>query len=179
MPSGGHVVALDLEPVSLDLEIVPLPDVLAFRAEHLEQHRRYRRDLMRFLAELASIADLHDRERAIVDRREEVADEARTIQRETRRAFGKNLAELGIGSRRQRVVGRSSRSGGHRPQRSWPRSRVSRRRASRLRVLLLVRSSRRVPCSLIRTRCKTVEPPHQHARKAQLFDRVLVVERSK
>ena len=97
MPSAGHVVALDLEPVSLDLEIVPLPDVLAFRAEHLELHRRYRRDLVRFLAELASIADLHDRERALVDRREEVADEARTIQRETRRAFGKNLASWGLG----------------------------------------------------------------------------------
>ena len=55
MPSRDTVIAFDLEPVSLDLESVPLDDVLQFRAEYQAAHQAYMRDLRGFMAELADI----------------------------------------------------------------------------------------------------------------------------
>ena len=62
MPSAGRTIALDLEPVSLDLSSIPIDDILSFRAEHGDAHRTYMRDLGRFMTELASTDDPHTRE---------------------------------------------------------------------------------------------------------------------
>ena len=62
MPSSGRMIALDLEPVSLDLSSIPIDDILSFRAEHGDAHRTYMRDLGRFMTELASTDDPHTRE---------------------------------------------------------------------------------------------------------------------
>lgn len=88
-PSAGHVLALDLEPVGLNLEAVPLDEVLSFREDHRDAHQAYVRDLRRFLAELASIEDMRDRAQLLEDRREELADAANDLRRTSRRAFAK------------------------------------------------------------------------------------------
>lgn len=52
-PSAGHVVALDLQTVSVDLSAVPLDEVLGFRVEHREVHRNYVRSCARLHANSA------------------------------------------------------------------------------------------------------------------------------
>ena len=76
MPSKGDVIRLDLEPVALDLTSVPLEDVLQFRSEHNASYKAYRRDLHRFMAELASIQDSQERTGLLLERQEEAAEAA-------------------------------------------------------------------------------------------------------
>lgn len=97
MPSASRVVELDVEPVALDLSLVPLDEVLEFREEHQVGYRAYMRDLHGFLYELALVDDPVSREAAFVQRREEIADAARALQRDTRSAFGLKLAARGLG----------------------------------------------------------------------------------
>lgn len=97
MPSAARVVTLDLEPVSFDLGPVPLDDVLQFREDQRLSHRAYVRDLRRFMVELADIDEPAMRERALVERRQEIADTAHELQRSTRRSLGKNLGSFGFG----------------------------------------------------------------------------------
>ena len=97
MPSRENVIKLDLEPVSFDLESVPLDDVLQFRTEHRDAHRAYIRNLRGFMAELAEIEDSNEREAKLLERRQEIADAAHEIQRTTRRTLGKNLASWSLG----------------------------------------------------------------------------------
>ena len=97
MPSRDKVIQLDLEPVSFDLDTIPLDDVLEFRAEHQDAHRAYMRDLQRFMGELASIHNVDERENVLLERRQEIADAAHDIQRSTRRALGKDLTSWSLG----------------------------------------------------------------------------------
>ena len=97
MPSRGKVIKLDLEPVTFDLASIPLDDVLQFRAEHRDAHRAYMRDLRGFIAELANIENPDQREGALLERRQEIADAARDIQRSTRQALGKDLRSWSLG----------------------------------------------------------------------------------
>ena len=97
MPSHDKVIKLDLEPVSFNLATIPLDDVLAFRREHEDAHRAYMRDLRGFMAELAEIDNPDERERVLLQRRQELADAAHDIQRSTRRTLGKNLASWSLG----------------------------------------------------------------------------------
>lgn len=97
MPSADKVIALDLEPVSFDLGPIPLDDVLDFRKEHRSEHQAYVRDLHRFVAELGGIDDPQERERSLVERRQEIADAAHELQRASRLSLGKNLATFAFG----------------------------------------------------------------------------------
>ena len=97
MPSRDKVIRLDLEPISFDLSDIPLDDVLQFRAEHQDAHRAYMRDLRSFMEELAEIDNRDDREIALLQRRQELADAARDLQRSSRRALGKNLSSWSLG----------------------------------------------------------------------------------
>ena len=76
MPSANRVISLDIEPVSLDLDPIPLDDVLEFRAEHGDAHKAYRRDLHRFMIELADTKEASGREWLLLERRDEIADTA-------------------------------------------------------------------------------------------------------
>ena len=87
MPSYGSVIALDLEPVSYDVGPIPLDDVLQFRADHMDTHRRYMRNLRRFIAELATVDVVEEREALLFERRQEIADAAYDIRRSTRQAL--------------------------------------------------------------------------------------------
>lgn len=97
MPSAGHVVALDLEAVTLNLETVPLDEVLDFREEYGPVYRAYARDLRRFLSELSRLQDVNERNRLLLDRREELADRAHELRRTAQRAWRHPLASFALG----------------------------------------------------------------------------------
>lgn len=98
MPSRGHVVKCDIETVGVDLDTVPLDDVLTFREENRDDHQRYMRDLRVFALQL-SIADDQDQKRLLADRRAELEEEARELRARATRAWksGKKLTGFGIG----------------------------------------------------------------------------------
>ena len=97
MPSRQHVVRLDLEPVAFDLSSIPLEDVLLFRTEHQDAYRAYMRDLRGFMIELAEVDEGADREVLLLQRRQEISDQAHDLQRMTRRELQKNLAAWSLG----------------------------------------------------------------------------------
>lgn len=97
LPSAGHVVAMDLETVTLNLDLVPLDDVIAYREEHASQHRKYIRDVQGLAAQLAIVDDEEERERLFVERSEELAENANDLKRLARRSFRKRLGSWSLG----------------------------------------------------------------------------------
>jgi hypothetical protein len=99
MPSRGRVIDFDLESVSLDLDAVPLDEVLAYRNEHREEHRKYMADLRSFCRELSLIDSGGDRERAFADRKAELREAAERLQRRSWKSFKqpKNYLSFGLG----------------------------------------------------------------------------------
>ncbi len=97
MPSRDRVIAFDLEPVSFDMDSVPLDELLQFRSEHQAAHRAYMRDLRGFMAELADVSRQEEREALLLQRRQEISDAAHDLQRSTRRALGRNLPSWSFG----------------------------------------------------------------------------------
>jgi hypothetical protein len=80
MPSRGQVVDFDLQVVSIDLDDVPLDDVLQFKRESDSAHGQYMRNLREFAMDLA-IMEEADRLRALTDRQADLEDEARDLRR--------------------------------------------------------------------------------------------------
>ena len=97
MPSCSSVISFDLEPVSLDMSMIPLEDVLQLRQELGTSHKEYMRSLRGFLLELGQIEDPKEREVMLLQRRQEIADKAHDNQRSTRLSLGKNLASWSLG----------------------------------------------------------------------------------
>jgi hypothetical protein len=87
--SAGHVVTLDMQTVGLDLSAVPLDDILEFRDKHGLEHRRYMRNLRRFVDEIASLQD-EEQARRLRDRTSEIADAAASL-----RSVHESLAKRG------------------------------------------------------------------------------------
>lgn len=96
MPSRGQVVDFDLEVVSVDLELIPLEDVLAFKRESAGAHRRYMQNLRAFTLDL-SVMEAADRARALADRRADLADEARDLRERATEAWRSPKAVSGFG----------------------------------------------------------------------------------
>jgi hypothetical protein len=96
LPTAGHVIALDLEQVTLNLTPIPLDEVLDFRRQYGAEHRAYVRDLRHFVRDLASL-DRSDREQAFADRREALADTADQLRGLVRKAWRRPLASFGLG----------------------------------------------------------------------------------
>lgn len=96
-PSAGHVVALDLQTVGVDLADVPLDEVLGFRRAHLPEHRRYATDVRRFVRDL-SLLSQPERERELAVRKEEIRETAASLRGlsmktwKRRAAFGLSIA---------------------------------------------------------------------------------------
>ena len=97
MPSRNSVIAFDLEPVSFNMESVPLDELLHFRTEHQAANRAYMRDLRGFMAELAEVSLPEERKALLLQRRQEIADAAHDLQRSTRSALGRNLPSWSLG----------------------------------------------------------------------------------
>ena len=97
MPSRHNVIAFDLEPVSFNMDAVPLDELLQFRAENQAPHRAYMRDLQGFVAELAEVNNPGEREVLLLHRRQEITDAARDLQSSTLKALGRNLPSFSFG----------------------------------------------------------------------------------
>lgn len=98
MPSRGHVVSFDLETVSIDLDAVPLDDVLGFRRDNADAYRKYMSDLRAFALQL-SLAEEVERKRMLADRRAEIDEQARELTGRVRKAFKspKKVTGFGLG----------------------------------------------------------------------------------
>lgn len=96
LPSAGHVVALDLQAVTLNLDPVPLDELLDFRSRHLDAHRSYMRNLRGLLVELSMTAGAN-RTALLEQRRDEISAAADELGRTARRAFTKGLAAWSLG----------------------------------------------------------------------------------
>jgi hypothetical protein len=98
MPSRGHVVAFDVETVAIDLDAVPLDEVLTFREEHKDAHRKYMHDLRAFALQL-SLLDDQDQQRLLADRRSELEQQARELRGRAFKAWKspKKLTGFGLG----------------------------------------------------------------------------------
>jgi len=94
VPSAGRVVSLDLTTVGVDLSAIPLDEVLAFRAEHLDAHRQYARAIRHFVREM-SLLPPGERDRALDDREAELAELAAQL-RKTSRRFWKRPASFAL-----------------------------------------------------------------------------------
>jgi hypothetical protein len=98
MPSRGHVVSFDLDVVTVDLEPVPLDEVLEFREEHKDAHRQYMQNLRSFTLDLSLLNDA-DRRRALADRRADLEAAARDLRARARRTWKspRDVAGFGLG----------------------------------------------------------------------------------
>jgi hypothetical protein len=97
MPSAGHIVALDLETIGLNLAPVSLDEVLEFRKEHGGEYKRYARDVREAIRELSSLPpDL--RAEHLLDRREGIADRAFQLRRTAMRSWRRPLASISLGA---------------------------------------------------------------------------------
>lgn len=95
--TSGRVVAFDLENVGLNLEAVPLDEVLSFRESHGSECRAYRRSLHTFVNSVSRL-DEGDRAVAFRERQEELADSAHQLRRRLRLSFApKNLGSFALG----------------------------------------------------------------------------------
>jgi hypothetical protein len=94
-PSAGHVVALGLETVGVDLRLVPIDEVLDFRKEHLRQHRQYVHSIRKLTRELSSLPE-NDREDELEARRYELQELANSLKSISRKAW-RRPASFGLG----------------------------------------------------------------------------------
>jgi hypothetical protein len=86
MPSRQDVIGFDLLTASVDLDAVPLDEVLDFRRRHSAEHRSYMLNLRRFVAEI-STAERPDRRRLLEERQAELLEQARSLRRLALDAF--------------------------------------------------------------------------------------------
>jgi hypothetical protein len=94
--SQATVVSRDLDVVALNLESVPIDEVLAFREEHGTAYRAYARDLREFVRD-ASLLNEQAREQALADREEELIDTARDLSELSRKAWRRPMASFSLG----------------------------------------------------------------------------------
>lgn len=96
-PGLVEVLSGDLASVGADLSMLPLDDVLAFRAEHLGAYTRYMRDLRSVVRLIDTATDDVDRRRLLLDRQEELRDTADRLRRSARRNGIKTGLSVGLG----------------------------------------------------------------------------------
>ena len=94
-PSAGHVVALDLETVAVDLRMIPIDEILDFRKEHFKEHRAYVRSVRKLTRELSQMPDEY-REGELTSRREEMQEIANSLKSASQKAW-KRPASFGLG----------------------------------------------------------------------------------
>lgn len=93
-PSTGRVVAFDMTTVGVDVGPIPMDEVLAFRKEHLEQHRKYIRSVRLFVHQLSTMPP-DGQALAFEQRQEELDDLASALRKLSRKAW-KQPASFGL-----------------------------------------------------------------------------------
>jgi len=97
LPSAAHVVALDLQTVTVDLASVPLDEILDFRDQHGQSYRTYARDLRHLLVELGQLS-AHDRTQLLLDRESALVDQADELRRTARKAWQLPFTSFSLGA---------------------------------------------------------------------------------
>ncbi len=87
-PSAGRVIEFDLNAVSVDLGPFPIDEVLDFRKQNLESHRRYSLSVRKFAMELSRMSDDEQKE-AFDLRQAELDDLANDLRKRARKAWKK------------------------------------------------------------------------------------------
>lgn len=85
-PTKGSVVEFDLNVVSVDLGAVPIDEVLDFREQNLEAHKRYMLSVRKFALELSCMSK-EERELAYEIRQDELNDLANDLRRRARKSW--------------------------------------------------------------------------------------------
>lgn len=93
-PWSVAVVAFDLNTVSVDLGSVPIGEVLLFRKENLDTHRRYCLSVRRFAQELSRMPE-GERKTAFDARQTELDEIASDLRKKARQAW-KRPASFGL-----------------------------------------------------------------------------------
>ena len=104
-PSAGHIVALDLETVGLNLAPVPLDDILEFREHHGAEYRAYARNVRQCVRQLG-LLEPEERAALLIDRREELADLADSLRRAARKWWRRPFGSFALGGGRRSLAGR-------------------------------------------------------------------------
>ncbi len=87
-PSSAHVIEFDLNTVTVDLGPFPIDEVLDFRAQNLEAHRRYSLSVRKFAMELSRMPE--DEQKVAFDLRQaELNDLANDLRKRARKAWKK------------------------------------------------------------------------------------------
>ncbi len=94
-PSAPHVVALDLEVVSVDLRLVPMDEVLGFRETYRKEHRAYIRSIRKLTRDLSTLPE-EERKEVLKDRREELQELSNNLKTVSRKEW-KRPASFAIG----------------------------------------------------------------------------------
>jgi hypothetical protein len=84
--SAGSVVEIDKEIVAPDLSRASLQDILEYRRDHFDDHRKYMRLVRQFAREISYLPH-KERERARFDRQTEILDLANDLSRKGRLAW--------------------------------------------------------------------------------------------
>jgi hypothetical protein len=95
MPSRQDVVHFDLATVSIDLEAVPLDEVLDFRRRYADEHRSYLVNLRRFVEEVSAADPIH-RTRLLDQRQQELSEQARSLTEVALAAFARPATVAGF-----------------------------------------------------------------------------------
>jgi hypothetical protein len=95
MPSRQDVVHFDLATVSIDLEAVPLDEVLDFRRRYADEHRSYLVNLRRFVEEVSAADPIH-RTRLLDQRQRELSEQARSLREVALAAFARPATVAGF-----------------------------------------------------------------------------------
>ena len=85
-PSGGSVVEFDLNTVSVDLGAVPFDEVLGFREQNLDAHKRYMLSVRKFAMELSRMSE-EEQELAYEIRQTELNDLANDLRKRARKSW--------------------------------------------------------------------------------------------
>lgn len=91
-----RVIEVDLESAGIDLTGVPVIEILDFRERHRKEFKTYAEDARRFAADL-SLADTAEREALIIERREDLAEQALALRKAAWRRWRRPLARMGLG----------------------------------------------------------------------------------
>lgn len=92
----AKIITDDLRYVGIDLQAVPLDEILDFRRQHGAEYRAYSRYVRQFVLELSLLSE-SGKASALADHHAELDDRAEELRRVARSAFKRQAISLGFG----------------------------------------------------------------------------------
>ena len=92
----ASIIVDDIRHVGIDLQRVPLDEVLHFRREHGSEYRAYSQDVRRFVLQLSLMSEA-ERSSALAERHGELEDRAEELRRVGRNSFKHQAVSFGFG----------------------------------------------------------------------------------